>query len=117
PHANPGLLRKPLRLTDFRNFAVDVDADARGANLAAATRVLRNWLADAVRDNPGNFRLFGPDDTASNRHGGVFDVTAKQWNAAYEPFDEADPMRKVGKVLEMLSEHQCQGWLEGYLLT
>ncbi len=70
-----------------------------------------------MRANPDNFRIFGPDETASNRLGGVFDVTAKQWNAAYEPLDEGDPMAKVGKVLEMLSEHQCQGWLEGYLLT
>jgi len=117
PHTNGGLLRTPLRLPDFRDFAVEVDEEARGAAVAEATRVLGSWLAEVMRANPENFRIFGPDETASNRLGGVFDVTAKQWNAAYEPFDEADPMRRVGKVLEMLSEHQCQGWLEGYLLT
>ena len=115
PHANGGLLKKPLRLPDFRDFAIEVDVP--GGATAEPTRVLGNWLAEVMKANPDNFRIFGPDETASNRLGGVFDVTAKQWNAAYEPLDEGEPMARVGKVLEMLSEHQCQGWLEGYLLT
>ncbi len=115
PYANGGLLRVDLRLPDFRAYAVDVDRP--GESLAEATRVLGTWLADVLRDNPDTFRIFGPDETASNRLQAVYDATSKQWNARYEPLDESDPMARVGKVVEMLSEHQCQGWLEGYLLT
>ncbi len=115
PRTNGGLVRTPLQLPDFRDFAVNVEVP--GATIAEATRVLGNWLAEVLRANPDTFRIFGPDETASNRLGGVFQVTSKQWNAAYQPWDGGEPMAKVGKVLEMLSEHQCQGWLEGYLLT
>ncbi len=77
--------------------------------------MLGRWLAEVVRANPDNFRIFGPDETASNRLGDVFAVTDKQWDAAIEPTDES--LAPAGRVVEMLSEHQCQGWLEGYLLT
>ncbi|WP_226344217.1 phosphoketolase family protein [Agilicoccus flavus] len=115
PQSNGGILRNPLRLPDYREFAVEVKKP--GDTIAEATRVLGNWLAEVMRANPENFRIFGPDETASNRLGGVYEVTDKQWVAQYEDADKGDPMSRVGKVMEMLSEHQCQGWLEGYLLT
>ena len=79
--------------------------------------MLGGWLTDVVRLNPDNFRIFGPDETASNRLQGVFDATDKQWNAEYLSPEVDDHLARVGRVVEMLSEHQCQGWLEGYLLT
>ena len=115
PHANGGLLLKDLRLPDFRDYAVDVPAP--GATLAEATRVLGQWLTDVVRLNPDNFRIFGPDETASNRLQAVFEVTDKQWNAEFFGPEVDDHLARVGRVVEMLSEHQMQGWLEGYLLT
>jgi xylulose-5-phosphate/fructose-6-phosphate phosphoketolase len=115
PHANGGLLLKDLRLPDFREYAVEVPAP--GATVAEATRVLGGWLTDVIRRNPDNFRIFGPDETASNRLQGVFDATDKQWNAEYLSPEVDDHLARVGRVVEMLSEHQCQGWLEGYLLT
>ncbi len=115
PHANGGLLRQALRMPDWRACGVDVPAP--GVPVRESTRVLGEFLADVMRLNPDNFRVFGPDETASNRLQALYEVTDKQWVADYEPFDEADPMGRVGKVMEMLSEHQCQGWLEGYLLT
>jgi xylulose-5-phosphate/fructose-6-phosphate phosphoketolase len=81
PHANGGLILKDLRLPDFRDFGVDVPAP--GATVAEATRVLGQWLSEVIRLNPDNFRIFGPDETASNRLQAVFDVTAKQWNAEF----------------------------------
>lgn len=113
PAANGGLLRQPLRLPDFRDFAVDVPSP--GATTHESTRQLGRWLAEVVTRNPRSFRIFGPDETASNRLSAVFDVTDKQWNAEYLPGDEH--LAPTGRVMEMLSEHQCQGWLEGYLLT
>src|SRR5262249_50629822 len=113
PKTNGGLVMQDLELPDFRDFAVAVDAP--GAERLEATRVLGRWLAEVVRANPDNFRIFGPDETASNRLGDVFSVTDKQWNATIEPVDE--PLAPTGRVVEVLSEHQCQGWLEGYLLT
>jgi xylulose-5-phosphate/fructose-6-phosphate phosphoketolase len=114
PHGNGGLLRRDLRLPDFRDYAVDVPSP--GATLGEATRVLGTWLADVIRDNPDNFRIFGPDETASNRLApAVYEATDKQWNAKILPVDEH--LARAGRVMEMLSEHQCQGWLEGYLLT
>ena len=115
PHANGGLLLKDLRLPDFREFAVDVPAP--GATIAEATRVLGQWLTEVVRLNPDNFRIFGPDETASNRLQAVFDGTDKQWNAELIGPEVDEHLARVGRVVEMLSEHQCQGWLEGYLLT
>ncbi|WP_052542834.1 phosphoketolase family protein, partial [Cryobacterium roopkundense] len=114
PVANGGLLRRELRLPDFRDYAVPVPAP--GATLAEATRVLGGYLADVIRLNPDNFRIFGPDETASNRLApAVYEATDKQWNAEVRPTDLN--LARAGRVMEMLSEHQCQGWLEGYLLT
>jgi len=113
PKTNGGLVLRDLELPDFRDFAVAVERPA--AETAEATRVLGRWLAEVVRANPTNFRIFGPDETASNRLGDVLSVTDKQWDAAIEPTDES--LAPSGRVVEMLSEHQCQGWLEGYLLT
>lgn len=115
PHANGGLLMKDLRLPDFRDFAVDVPAP--GATVNEATRVLGEYLTEVIRRNPTNFRIFGPDETASNRLQAVFDATDKVWNADFLDTDVDDHLARAGRVMEMLSEHQCQGWLEGYLLT
>jgi xylulose-5-phosphate/fructose-6-phosphate phosphoketolase len=113
PKTNGGLVLHELELPDFRTFAVPVEEP--GATTAEATRVLGSWLTEVVRANPANFRLFGPDETASNRLDAVYEVTDKQWDARVEPVDEH--LAPSGRVVEMLSEHQCQGWLEGYLLT
>jgi xylulose-5-phosphate/fructose-6-phosphate phosphoketolase len=116
PVANGGLLRQALKLPDFRDYAVDVSTP--GGSTSEATRVLGGWLRDVITANPDNFRIFGPDETASNRLDTVFEVTNKQWDAELWPIDEADNhLARAGRVVEMLSEHQCQGWLEGYLLT
>jgi xylulose-5-phosphate/fructose-6-phosphate phosphoketolase len=112
PHANGGV-RRDLVLPDFRDYAVEVKAPGTGAT--EATRVLGAFLRDVVVRNPENFRLFGPDETASNRLGAVFEATARTWEAATEPTDEG--LAPDGRVMEVLSEHLCQGWLEGYLLT
>uniref|UniRef100_UPI0028B1EBE2 phosphoketolase family protein n=1 Tax=Miniimonas arenae TaxID=676201 RepID=UPI0028B1EBE2 len=115
PHANGGLLTKDLRLPDFRDFAVPVPVP--GSGIHENTKVLGEWLREVVRLNPDNFRIFGPDETASNRLQNVFEVTKKVWNADYHEGDTDDLLALRGRVVEMLSEHQCQGWLEGYLLT
>jgi xylulose-5-phosphate/fructose-6-phosphate phosphoketolase len=113
PHANGGLLLRDLDLPDFRDYAVDVPEPAQAT--AEATRVLGEWLRDVVRRNPSTFRLIGPDETNSNRLGSVFEVTNRTWLADTEPSD--DHLAPDGRVMEVLSEHLCQGWLEGYLLT
>jgi xylulose-5-phosphate/fructose-6-phosphate phosphoketolase len=113
PHANGGVLLSDLSLPDFRNYAVDVDKP--GTTSSEATRVLGAFLRDVIERNPDNFRLFGPDETASNRLGDVFEVTARTWEAEFAPTDEN--LAPDGRVMEVLSEHLCQGWLEGYLLT
>ncbi|WP_298323737.1 phosphoketolase family protein [Haloactinopolyspora sp.] len=113
PHANGGLLTRALKLPDFRNYAVDVPTP--GASVAEPTRVLGGWLADVVKANPTNFRVFGPDETASNRLNATVDAADKTWIAQTLPTD--DHLSPTGRVMEVLSEHQCQGWLEGYLLT
>jgi xylulose-5-phosphate/fructose-6-phosphate phosphoketolase len=113
PFANGGLLRRELDLPDFRQHGVDVPSP--GATSESATKVLGDWLAGVIEQNPDNFRVFGPDETASNRLQGVYTETAKQWNSAIWPVDEH--LARAGRVMEMLSEHQCEGWLEGYLLT
>jgi xylulose-5-phosphate/fructose-6-phosphate phosphoketolase len=115
PHANGGVLRRPLRLPDFRDYAVEVPAP--GATDAESTRVLGALLRDVMRDNAAtrNFRLFGPDETASNRLSAVFEQTDRTWEADRLPTD--DHLAPDGRVMEVLSEHLCQGWLEGYLLT
>jgi xylulose-5-phosphate/fructose-6-phosphate phosphoketolase len=115
PRANGGLLLRDLVLPDFRRYAVSVPSP--GAVEAEDTRVAGTFQRDVVAQNQEarNFRIFGPDETASNRLSAVFDVTARQWDAATLPGD--DHLAPSGRVLEILSEHQCQGWLEGYLLT
>ncbi|MFO7244083.1 MAG: phosphoketolase family protein [Actinomycetes bacterium] len=113
PHANGGLLLRDLRLPDWTEYAVDVPRP--GAGLHEATRVLGGWLEGVMRNNPDNFRVFAPDELASNRIQAVLNVTDKVWQARIEPDDEH--LAPEGRVIEMLSEHQCQGWLEGYLLT
>ena len=115
PHANGGLLLVDLKLPDFRDYAVDVPAP--GAVEARDTYVLARFVREVVRQNEAesNFRVFGPDETISNGLGAVFEVTDRQWMADTAPDDEY--LARRGRVLEMLSEHQCEGWLEGYLLT
>ncbi|MGB2875388.1 MAG: phosphoketolase family protein [Gaiellaceae bacterium] len=113
PHTNGGELRRDLALPDFRDYAVDVAAP--GTSFSEATRVLGGFIRDVIAQNSENFRLFGPDETKSNRLGDVFAVTNRAWEAETLPTDE--DLAPDGRVLEVLSEHLCQGWLEGYLLT
>ena len=113
PHANGGLLRTPLRLPDFRDHAVEVSEP--GGSIHEATRELGRYLVDVVRDNDTTFRIFGPDETASNRLDAVFEVTDKVFAGEIRAVDEH--LAHSGRVVEILSEHTCQGWLEGYLLT
>ncbi|GAA2608170.1 phosphoketolase family protein [Actinomadura fulvescens] len=113
PHANGGLLRRDLVLPDFRGYGVAVKEP--GTCTDEATRVLGTFLRDVIRANPDNFRITGPDETASNRLGAVFEATGKAWQAGLLPTDEN--LAADGRVMEILSEHLCQGWLEGYLLT
>jgi xylulose-5-phosphate/fructose-6-phosphate phosphoketolase len=115
PIANGGLLRQALKLPDFRDYAVDVPSP--GETVSEATAVLGDFFRDTITRNPTNFRIFGPDETASNRLQAVFQVTDKQWDAGSLPIDADNHLARAGRVIEMLSEHQCQGWLEGYLLT
>lgn len=113
PHANGGILLQDLRLPDFADYAVDVPAP--GAVNGEATRVQGQFVRDVMKLNPHNFRVFSPDETASNRWGAVFEVTDRCSTAEISPLDEH--VAPDGRVMEMLSEHQCEGWLEGYLLT
>ena len=115
PHANGGLLLRDLRMPDYRKYAEDVPQP--GAHGAGDTRALGPFLRDVMRLNEGarNFRLFGPDETLSNGLEAVFEATTRQWDAETLPNDEL--LAPTGRVMEMLSEHQCEGWLEGYLLT
>jgi xylulose-5-phosphate/fructose-6-phosphate phosphoketolase len=115
PHTNGGELLRGLRLPDFADYAVP--ADTPGVSTAEPTRVLGAYLRDVLRLNEqaANFRVFGPDETASNRLGAVFEATDRAWMGSSEPGD--DHLAPDGRVMEVLSEHMCQGWLEGYLLT
>ena len=115
PHANGGILLKELKMPDFRDYAVDVSKP--GVVVAEATRVMGQFLRDVMKLNMGhrNFRVFGPDETASNRLTALFEVTDRAWVADTVPED--DHLAPDGRVMEILSEHTCQGWLEGYLLT
>ncbi|OLC64451.1 MAG: phosphoketolase [Chloroflexi bacterium 13_1_40CM_3_65_12] len=113
PHANGGHLLRDLRLPDFRDYAIPVPSP--GAKTSEATRVLGAYLRDVIAKNPDNFRLMGPDETVSNRLGAVFEATNRVWEADLESGDEH--LARDGRVMEVLSEHMCQGWLEGYLLT
>ncbi|WP_051218517.1 phosphoketolase family protein [Nocardioides insulae] len=113
PHANGGELLRDLDLPDFREYAVEVDAP--GGSVAESTRVLGRWLSDVMRDNSRTFRLFAPDENSSNRLQDVMEVTDRTWNAEILPVD--DHLAPDGRIMEILSEHTCEGWLEGYLLT
>lgn len=115
PHANGGLLLQALRLPDFRDYAVPVTKPGTGN--AESIRALGRFLRDVMQKNADhrNFRVFGPDETASNRLGDLFEVTDRTWLA--ERYDDDDHLGPDGRVMEILSEHTCQGWLEGYLLT
>jgi xylulose-5-phosphate/fructose-6-phosphate phosphoketolase len=116
PHANGGLLRKPLKLPDFRQYAVEVPA--AGAVRYDNTRPLGEFLRDIMRDNMHTFRVFGPDETASNRLQAIYEVSKKVWMADLLPEDaDGGELSRDGRVMEMLSEHTLLGWLEGYLLT
>jgi len=115
PHANGGLLLKSLKMPDFRDYAVEVPKP--GQVIAEAIRIMGRFLRDIMKRNmqDRNFRIFGPDETASNRLGDVFEVTDRTWMERTIPED--DHLSPDGRVMEILSEHTCQGWLEGYLLT
>ncbi|KAA3627460.1 MAG: phosphoketolase family protein [Proteobacteria bacterium] len=116
PHANGGLLRRPLRLPDFREYSEPVAAPAR--TRAWNTRPLGRFLRDVMARNPNNFRVFGPDENTSNKLDAIYEVSKKLWLADYHPNDEdGGELSPDGRVLEMLSEHTLEGWLEGYLLT
>ncbi len=113
PHANGGLLLRDLDLPDFRDYAVDVPTP--GSTTSEATRVMGTFVRDVIARNMETFRVFGPDETSSNRLGAVFEVTDRQFLGEILPTDEHQA--RSGRVMEVLSEHQCEGWLEGYLLT
>jgi xylulose-5-phosphate/fructose-6-phosphate phosphoketolase len=115
PHANGGLLLHDLKLPDYRDYAYEVAAP--GSMAGEATRRLGLYLRDVMRRSldQGNFRVMGPDETVSNRLGALLEVTDRTWMA--EVLAEDDHLAPDGRVMEILSEHTCQGWLEGYLLT
>lgn len=113
PHANGGLLLKDLIVPDFKNYAVEVPKP--GTIEAEATRIMGQMLRDVVKSNKSNFRVMGPDETTSNRLGALFEATDRVFTGAILPTD--DHVSNDGRVMEVLSEHMCQGWLEGYLLT
>jgi xylulose-5-phosphate/fructose-6-phosphate phosphoketolase len=113
PHTNGGLLLRDLDMPDFRDYAVAIEHPA--VDISEATRVLGAFLRDIIERNPDRFRLMGPDETASNRLSTVFEATGRAWDAITIPGD--DHLSPDGRVMEVLSEHLCQGWLEGYLLT
>jgi xylulose-5-phosphate/fructose-6-phosphate phosphoketolase len=116
PHANGGLVRKALRLPDFRDYAVSVEKP--GTTEIGPTQILGQFLRDVMRDNPDNFRVFSPDENASNRLTALYEVSKKTWLAEYFPEDaDGGELAPDGRVMEMLSEHTLEGWLEGYLLT
>lgn len=116
PYTNP--IVRPLILPDWRKFGINVTEDKRGQLEASDTYQTGTFLRDVIKlnDKQRNFRLFGPDETASNRLHAVFEATSKQWMGEYRDGDDAF-LAPDGRVMEMLSEHACEGWLEGYLLT
>lgn len=113
PHTNGGALLRALRMPDFQDYAFPVEQP--GTQIAESTRIMGGFLRDVISQNPTNFRIFGPDETLSNRMGAVFEATDRQWMAETDEFDV--DLAPQGRVLEILSEHTCMGWLEGYLLT
>jgi xylulose-5-phosphate/fructose-6-phosphate phosphoketolase len=116
PHANGGRLRKPLRMPDFRDYAVEVVKHGQSGNLN--TQTLGEFLRDVMRENMDNFRVFGPDETASNRLQPIFEASRKTWLEEIRPEDaDGGQLSPDGRVMEMLSEHTLEGWMEGYVLT
>ena len=116
PHANGGLLRKSLLMPDFRDYAIKVPKP--GESEAESTRILGGFLRDIMRRNPTTFRVFGPDETASNRLTAIYEASKKTWMAEMKPEDaDGGELARDGRVMEMLSEHTLEGWIEGYLLT
>jgi len=116
PHSNGGLLRKALRLPDFRDYGIKVEKP--GQTAAENTRPLGRFLRDVIRENPKNFRVFGPDENTSNKLDAIYEASKKLWLADYLPEDaDGGELSADGRVLEMLSEHTLEGWHEGYLLT
>ena len=116
PHANGGLLRKALRMPDFKDYALALEAP--GKLVAENTRPLGKFLRDIMRQNMHNFRVFGPDENSSNKLDNIYEVSKKTWLADYLPEDaDGGELSPDGRVMEMLSEHTIEGWLEGYLLT
>ncbi|HYB90165.1 MAG TPA: phosphoketolase family protein [Candidatus Binataceae bacterium] len=116
PHANGGLVREPLRMPDFRAYAVEVARPGRAES--QSTYILGEFLRDVMRNNMRNFRVFGPDETASNRLQAIYEATKKTWLAAERPEDaDGGELAPDGRVMEMLSEHTLEGWMEGYVLT
>jgi xylulose-5-phosphate/fructose-6-phosphate phosphoketolase len=116
PHANGGLLRTPLDMPGFRDYAVTVKKP--GTTEAFPTEVLATFLRDVMRRNKTNFRVFGPDETASNKLQAIYEASKRTWLGAYKPEDaDGGELARDGRVMEMLSEHTLEGWLEGYLLT
>jgi len=113
PHANGGLLLRDLVLPDYRGYGQEIEG--HGRTVGEATKVLGKWIRDVIAANPDRFRLFGPDEVESNRLGAAFETTDRQWEADILPTDEHQAPH--GRVMEALSEHLCEGWLEGYLLT
>jgi xylulose-5-phosphate/fructose-6-phosphate phosphoketolase len=113
PHANGGILLRDLRMPDFRGYAIEVKKP--GTEFSEATRVAGGFLRDIIKKNPRNFRIVGPDETASNRLDEIFETTDRVFTGTILPTDEH--IAHEGRVMEVLSEHMCQGWLEGYLLT
>ncbi|WP_100444140.1 phosphoketolase family protein [Glycomyces xiaoerkulensis] len=113
PHADGGRLLRDLVLPDYREYGLEVEG--HGRTVGEATRALGSWLRDVIAANPDRFRLFGPDEVESNRLGGALEVTDRQYEAEIYPTDEHQAPQ--GRVMEVLSEHLCEGWLEGYLLT
>jgi xylulose-5-phosphate/fructose-6-phosphate phosphoketolase len=116
PHANGGLIRRSLRMPDFRDYAIEVKESGRVT--AENTRPLARFLRDIVRENPHSFRVFSPDENTSNKLDAIYEASKKLWLADYLPVDaDGGELAPDGRVLEMLSEHTLEGWLEGYLLT
>ncbi len=116
PHANGGTLRKPLHLPDFRDYAVKVKKPAN--DYVGPTEILAHFLRDTMRNNMTNFRVFGPDETASNRLQDIYEASPKTWMAEIKPEDsDGTEIAPDGRVMEMLSEHTLEGWFEGYVLT
>ncbi|HEY4011201.1 MAG TPA: phosphoketolase family protein [Acidobacteriaceae bacterium] len=116
PHANGGLLRKPLEMPDFRDYAVDPKGHAQ--RYVSPTATLATFLRDVMKRNMTSFRVFGPDETASNKLDGIYEASEKTWMAEIKPEDaDGTEIRPDGRVMEMLSEHTLEGWFEGYVLT